>query len=340
FIFKRKGFIKNMKKISKKAKAGILSLISILLIIIVAFFSYWAYTSYSIKKFAGLEPHKMELEGDFIKLRGADIYYIEKKATSGQEGLKKETKNIILVHGLGGGVFTFRNNIDAIADSGFNVYAIDLKGFGYSERLLKSDYSHEEQAEILLEFMEEKKIKSATVAGHSMGGRISIIAFDKQPVKFDGLILIDSAGLEENGAPVFASILGQPFVDILYYNIFLNSERFKDFLSSAFYSKDFVNSEVASNYLEPFKVKNTNLAYRYILKGNTPYDIKSALSKINIPVLIVWGQNDGWIDIKNAYAFNNLIAGSSIVIIENAGHVPMEEQAEEFNSAVLSFIYK
>jgi len=329
-----------MSKVTKKAKIILFSLLAVVLILLVTFFSYWAFVSSAIKDFASLEPLKMKLEGNFINLQGANIYYIEKKASPAGEGLEKGTKDIILVHGLGGGAFTFRKNIDALLSAGFNVYAIDLKGFGYSERLLKPDYSHEKQAEILLEFMEKKQIKSAIVAGHSMGGRVTLIAFDKQPQKFDGIILIDSAGLEENGSPFFASTLAQPFVDILYYNLFLNRERLKDFLSSAFYNKDFINDEVISYYLEPFKIKNTNLAYRYILKGNTPYDIKSVLSKIDVPVLIVWGQNDGWIDVRNAYGFNELIGASKVEIIENAGHVPMEEQAEKFNSVVISFMEK
>ena len=329
-----------MAKFSKKAKITIFSLLAVILILFIAFFSYWAFVSSAIKDFATLEPSKMVLEGNFVNLAGTNIYYIEKKASPAPDSLEKDARNIILVHGLGGGVFTFRKNIDTLSDAGFNVYAIDLKGFGYSERLVKSDYSHEKQAEILLEFMEKKQIKSAIVAGHSMGGRVTLIAFDKQSQKFDGIILIDSAGLEENGAPFPSSILSQPVVDILYYNLFLNRERFKDFLSSAFYNKDFVSDEVISYYLEPFKIKNTNLAYRYILKGNTPYDIKSVLSKIDVPVLIIWGQNDGWIDVKNAYEFNKLIGESKVEIIENSGHVPMEEQAEKFNSIVLSFLEK
>ena len=329
-----------MAKFSRKAKITVFSLLSVILILLLIFFSYWAFVSSAIKDFATLEPSKMELEGNFINLQGANIYYIEKKAGPAGKGLEKDAKNIILVHGLGGRTFTFRKNTDALADAGFNVYAIDLKGFGYSERLAKSDYSHEKQAEILLEFMEKKQIKSAIVAGHSMGGRVALIAYDKQPQKFESIILIDSAGLEEDGAPFPSSILTQPVVDILYYNLFLNRERFKGFLSSAFYNKDFVTDEVISYYLEPFKIKNTNLAYRYILKGNTPYDIKSVLSKIDVPVLIVWGQNDGWIDVKNAYEFNKLIGTSRVEIIENAGHVPMEEQAEKFNSTIISFLQK
>ena len=149
-----------MARFSKKAKIIVFSLLATILILLITFFSYWAFVSSAIKDFATLEPSKMKLEGNFINLCGTNIYYIEKKASPAGEGLEGDARNIILVHGLGGGSFTFRKNMDAMSDAGFNVYAIDLKGFAYSERQVKSDYSHEKQAEILLEFMEKKQIKS------------------------------------------------------------------------------------------------------------------------------------------------------------------------------------
>lgn len=223
------------------------------------------------------------------------------------------------------------------------ILTIDLKGFGYSERVAGPDYSHTEQAEILLEFMEKKDIEKAIVAGHSMGGKIALIAFDKKPGKFGKIILIDSAGLEgtegmQNNGPAYSGAFPQAVVDMLYYNLFLNSQRFKNFLSSAFYNKGYFNEEVISYYLEPFKVKNTNLAYRYILKGNVPYDIKKVLKSIDIPVLIIWGDNDQWISVEHAHVFNNHIKGSRLEIIEDAGHVPMEEQSGAFNDIVIRFL--
>jgi pimeloyl-ACP methyl ester carboxylesterase len=333
-----------MKSFSKKLRISIIAIVSFIILLAVIFFSYWAFAVSRINSFAVFEPQKMQIEGSFIELREADIYYTEDKAKIDYNGAPQTpAQNIILVHGLGGGAFTYRHNTDALADAGFNVYAIDLKVFGYSERALKSDYSHIEQAEILLEFMEKKDIEKAIVAGHSMGGKIALIAYDKKPGKFEKIILIDSAGLEgtegrQNNGPAYSGALPQAVVDILYYNLFLNSDRFRNFLSSAFNDDGYFDEEVISYYLEPFKVKNTNLAYRYILKGNVPYDIKRVLKNIDIPVLIIWGDNDQWISVEHAHAFNNHIKGSQLEIIEDAGHVPMEEQAGAFNDIVTRFL--
>jgi len=62
--------------------------------------------------------------------------------------------------------------------------------------------------------------------------------------------------------------------------------------------------------------------------------------KINIPVLILWGRNDGWISLESAYRFNSLIKGSELAVIDNAGHVSMGEQPEAANNKILEFLDK
>lgn len=316
---------------NKKRKISLIIVFSIIGILIVAFFSYWGYASQKINQFAVTDFKSMQANQDFIKLRGAEIHYVEKG--SGE-------KAIILVHGLGGGAFTFRNNIDALADKGYKVYAIDLKGFGLSEKVIGSDYSHIEQAKILLDFMEKKGIGKATVAGHSMGGRVALIAYDMKPQNFENIILIDSAGLENNSPAFYNFLITQPIVDILYYNIFVREKNFQKFLSSAFFNSDFVSPEVMRLYLESFKIKNANKAFLSIIKSNSAYDIESVLKKIDIPVLILWGRNDGWISLESAYKFNSLIKGSALDVIDNAGHVSMEEQPEIVNNKIIEFLDK
>ncbi len=316
---------------NKKRNIALIIVFSLIGSLTVAFFSYWGYALQKINLFAAADFKSMQEGQDFIRLRGADIHYIQKGSGD---------RTIILVHGLGGGAFTFRNNINALADRGYKVYAIDLKGFGLSEKVIGSDYSHSEQAKILLDFMEQKGIDKATVAGHSMGGRVALIAYDMKPQNFESIILIDSAGLENNSPAFYNALITQPIVDILYYNIFVREKNFRKFLSSAFYNSDFVSPEVTDLYLESFKIKDSNKAFLSILKSNSSYDIEAALKKVNIPVLVLWGRQDGWISLESAYRFNSLISGSELAVIDSAGHVSMEEQPEAVNDKILEFLDK
>jgi pimeloyl-ACP methyl ester carboxylesterase len=313
---------------NKKRKILVI-IIVVIAVLMLASVSYWQYALSRVRDFTDISFSEIKQGNDFIKIRGADIHYVE-------QGEGDDT--IILLHGIGGGAFTFRDNIEVLADNGYRVFAVDLKGFGYSGKVADSDYSHTEQARIVLEFMDKKGIGEAVIAGHSMGGRIALICYDMSPENFEKIILIDSAGLEEDSPAVFSRFLVKPVVDILYYNLFVKEDNFRDFLGSAFYDRDFVDDEVAGSYLEPFRIQDANNAYISILKGNVPYDIASVLEKIDIPVLIVWGKYDNWISLESAYRFRSLIDGSILKIIDKAGHVPMQEQPEPVNQAVLDFI--
>ena len=315
----------------KKRNITIISIFSVIGILVITFLFYWMFALVRVNNFTDINFADLKTKYDFIKLRQAEIHYVEKGSGN---------NTIILVHGLGGGTFSFRNNIDALVNAGYKVFAIDLKGFGFSEKVVGSDYSDIEQAEIILDFMDKKGIQKTTIAGHSMGGRIALICYDIRPQSFEKIILIDSAGLEENSRSLLSNFITKPLVDIIFYNLIVKENKFKDFLSSAFYNKELVNEEVVSLYLKPFKIKNSNLAYLYIIKSNVYYDIGSVLEKINIPVLIIWGESDSWINVENAYKFNALIKGSELSIIKDAGHVPMEEQAEKVNEKIIEFLKK
>lgn len=139
--------------VSRNKKRNILVIIIVVVaVLLLASVSYWQYALSRVRDFTDISFSEIKQDNDFIRIRGADIHYVEQG-----EG----DKTILLLHGIGGGAFTFRNNIEILADAGYRVFAIDLKGFGYSEKVTGSDYSHTEQAQIVLEFMDRKGISGA-----------------------------------------------------------------------------------------------------------------------------------------------------------------------------------
>ncbi len=309
-----------------KKKIAILISLPLLAAACLFFVSYWAYASRAVKEFTSIDYFSAG-DGDYISLRGSDIHYIKKGG--GEE-------EILLVHGFGGGAFSYRNNIGELARY-YTVYAIDLKGFGYSQRTLGTDYSHLEQARILLDFLEKKDISEVTAAGHSMGGAVVILAYHMEPERFKRLVLIDSAGLD-NHPPLLSSLFSQPLADILYYNLAVDEDNFARFLKSSFFQDNLVDRDLTEIYRRPFMVKDTNFALREMVNDMGGYEVESILENIDIPVLIVWGRQDSWIAIDHAYRFGRLIEDSKLVVIDRCGHLPMEEQGERFNRVVLDFM--
>ncbi len=309
----------------KKAKAIIA--VAIILVISILLSSYILFVNYRVDAFASEKIINSNIAGEYIKIRGAGIHYIEKG---------KGDKNILLVHGFGGGTYSYRHNIEELAKN-YKVYAIDLKGFGYSQRPYDSDYSHQEQAKIILEFLEKKDIDKVTAFGHSMGGSILLLAYDIDPARFEKLVLIDSAGLNESSFK-FSKFMNQPIVNIIYYNYVVNKDKFVNFLKSAYFDKSFVDKNLIDLYYSPLKIRNTNIVLKEIIKDVQPYTVENILKNINVPVLIVWGDKDTWIDKKYAYEFRKKIEGSKLEIILNAGHLPMEEKYSAFNKIISDFL--
>jgi pimeloyl-ACP methyl ester carboxylesterase len=100
---------------------------------------------------------------------------------------------ILLVHGYhpDNDWQVWENNVEAMANAGFRVYALDMVGYGQSEG---QRLHHKEQAQALLDVMEKEGIASATVGGVSWGGLIALDLTLNAAERVDRLILVDSAG--------------------------------------------------------------------------------------------------------------------------------------------------
>ncbi len=315
------------KKISVKKKF-LYSLILLSVILMASFFVYAAIARISVNRFTDISFEDLKKEKEYISLRGVDIHYEQFGEDQGQ--------NILLVHGFGGSTLSYKNNVKALAQEN-KVYAIDLKGYGFSQKDIDGSYTLEEQSRIVLAFIEEKNLDPVVAVGHSMGSTVVLLSYDKEPEKFEKLVLIASAGLSSS-PNVFSRFISQAILDIIYLNFIINENNFVDSLSSAFYDNSYVDSQIIENYRRPFQIKNANKAFLRIVKDSDDYEIRPILEKISIPTLIIWGREDGWIDVENAYLFHEVINGSVLYIIDEAGHLPMEEKPDEANKILLDFI--
>jgi pimeloyl-ACP methyl ester carboxylesterase len=124
----------------------------------------------------------------YIDINGVSIAYTD----SGQEN--KET--VLLVHGFASFSFTWQKLLEFFPEN-IRTVCIDLKGYGYSEKLCDDNLSPFDQSQILNEFIKKLDLKDFSLIGHSMGGAISLLTlFDPEiESRVRKLILIDTAGL-------------------------------------------------------------------------------------------------------------------------------------------------
>jgi pimeloyl-ACP methyl ester carboxylesterase len=270
-------------------------------------------------------------ESKILSIDGASIH-IQDHAPP---GALKDT--LILVHGLGGSTYSWRYNIEPLTSAGYRVVAVDLKGFGLSSRDRVSSYSHAAQTGILAAVAGELGIESAVFIGHSMGASVILHAARAFPQLVKGMVLVDGAASFKKPLPL-VRLLGFPparraFQDILSY--YLTRDRMAGILKSAYYQPDKVSEADVANYY-------SRVVYGRWLDGLVALTRDSNQNWIDftlpdVSTLVIWGSRDTWVpkDVSEEIA---RFTGGRLEVIDDAGHLAMEEAAEVFNQMVIKFL--
>ena len=125
------------------------------------------------------------------KLNGIDITF---RYTRSQNG-----KTVLLLHGWGGSLNSFRTLEKQLIDSGFSVITIDFPGFGGSS-LPPETFEMIDYFKIVAELLEQENIEKVSIVSHSFGGRVALLLASYLPNKIERLVLCDSAGIK----PIFS----------------------------------------------------------------------------------------------------------------------------------------
>ncbi|MDD3793546.1 MAG: alpha/beta hydrolase [Candidatus Gracilibacteria bacterium] len=216
------------------------------------------------------------------------------------------SETIVILHGWGGKSDSWLEVADLLFKSGFNVIIPDLPGFG--ETKLEYVFDLDEYAKVITNFLRTLKIDNFILWGHSNGGAIAIKIVNSQIFNIKTLVLNNSAGIrndnKRNIKKIFFSLLSKPFKIIFKLNV-LKTIRRKIYYFIG--GSDYIKSEEI-----PF-LKETYLK----IIGE---DISELIKKIDIDTLLLWGKNDTFTPLSDAYFMRNNIRKSKLIIIGNEGH--------------------
>lgn len=250
---------------------------------------------------------------------------------------------LLMVHGLGGSTYSFEKNAQAIADEGYLVILVDLPGFGYSQRLETFDHSQENRSELLwklisdidLGLSEYAKSMKWNLAGHSMGGGTVAAMNVLNPENTMSLILIDASLYETNNQSILFKYPPMTrWLQVVLERILIKRDFISDFLASAYGQPP--TDEDVTGYLKPLELSGTARSLNGFVHTSRNMEIER-IKDIQSQVLIVWGENDGWVSVDDAYRIDSMLDFSQLAIIENAGHCPMETHSVEFNTLLITW---
>lgn len=241
---------------------------------------------------------------------------------------------LLLIHGFDGSVLEFRRLVPLLAVQN-ETCAVDLLGFGFTDRPVGVNFSPSAIKTHLYYFWKTLINKPVILVGASMGGAAAIDFTLTYPEVVQKLVLIDSAGLA-GGSP-----LGKLMFPPLDYwaTQFLRNPKVRTSISRAAYK----NRELASLdaqlcaalHLECSDWHKALIAFTKS-GGYSGFRFKK-LAEIMQPTLILWGDSDRILGIKDANRFKLAIPNSKLIWIKDCGHVPHLEQPQISAHHILEF---
>jgi pimeloyl-ACP methyl ester carboxylesterase len=270
----------------------------------------------------------------FVKVDGLDVHVRD-------EGPRNDPLPLILLHGTSDSLHTWQEWTELLKGS-HRIIRMDLPAFGLTGPSASGDYSIEAYSKFVIALADTLGVSNFALAGNSLGGQIAWTVAAAFPERVKKLILIDAAGypLAPESIPIGFRIAKTPGVRSLMEYVL---------------PRGLVESSVRNVYARPERVTPALVDRYYDLtlrKGNRQaltlrFDSlqredkikdRGTIRSLKVPTLILWGAMDRLIPVDHAYRFNKDIAGSKLVVFDDVGHLPQQEDAARTVGVVRQFL--
>lgn len=276
-------------------------------------------------------------DSQFVEINNINVHY--KQQGEGEPVF-------ILMHGFGASIFSWREVMDPFSQYG-TVIAYDRPAFGLTERPLTwegvNPYSQEGNINLLLGLMDALEIEEAVLVGNSAGGTLATAFTLQYPERVKVLIEVDAAIYQTMPeSKLLDWLLGTPQMNQIGPLISrrLAGRSGEDFIRRAWSDPEAVekNPEILAGYRKPLMAENWDRALWEHTKASDAPELAGRLDQIQVPTLIISGEEDLIVPVENSRRLAGDIPGSTLVILENCGHLPQEECPNAFMSAVEDFM--
>lgn len=290
----------------------------------------------SIKRNA-IEPDESALGGEarFFDWKYGKIFY---KSAGGEN----TGTPLVFVHGVGAGSssFMWRKNFDELSRD-FRVYALDLLGFGFSDKPATASYSADLYVELITDFIREVSGYPANVVASSLGAAYAIRVADEHPELISSMVLNAPTGADKLSSrpgmagAAFYGLLQSPVLGTSFYNVMASERSIRDYSRKhLFYDHRRVTNRVVSNFYATSHQQGAQHAIAAFLAGYLNTDSRAALSRLNQRVTLVWGKQDLTTPLEQAAMLLQANPRASLEVFDYCRMMPEQEHPERFNKLV------
>jgi pimeloyl-ACP methyl ester carboxylesterase len=241
---------------------------------------------------------------------------------------------VVLVHGTPSSSYLWRHVARSLAPS-HTVHVYDLPGYGASEKREAQDVSLGAQGRVLRALLEHWELEQPPVVAHDFGGAITLRAHLLEQCEFERIVLLDPVALAPWGSPFFRLVRDNVEV-FRQLPASIHAAVVAAYLRGAFYRP--LSDEQLAPYVGPWLGEVGQRAfYRQIEQADQRFtdEIEPLYGTIRAPVSILWGADDAWIPPETATRLQSRIPGSTLRVIDSAGHFLQEDAPDAVSEAIL-----
>jgi pimeloyl-ACP methyl ester carboxylesterase len=238
---------------------------------------------------------------------------------------------VVLLHGFGTSSFLWRNIAPTLTLAGFTAFAMDLLGYGESDRPMDADYSIAAQTEYVDRALAGLQVTNATVVGLGIGGGIAQRLATTRPARVRRLALINSVAFEEcPGRDVRSIQLGTArFALRVSQGVLGAAPLLKQVLEVGVARPEAMPARLVARYLAPYAGSDGVIHLLALARALRADDVESLpLGRLTAPTLIVWGEAEPWLDGGLPERLQRAIHGSRLVRVAQAGRLVPEDSPE------------
>ena len=250
-------------------------------------------------------------------------------------GPSKNAIPILFLHGFGASLQTWDTWAQALSDE-YRVISVDLPGFGLTGEDPSGIYTDQRSVEVLEAFLKELNIPKVVLVGNSMGGKFAWQFAARYPNQVSKLVLISPDGYASPGIE-YGKKLEVPAIADLYRYFFSRMFLVMN-LKPAYANPNTLNDALVNRYYDLMLAPGVRGAILGRMQQTVLQDPVPSLSSIQVPTLLIWGEKDAFIPIRNSNDYLKVMPNAKRVSLPNIGHLPQEEQPSIGLAALKDFL--
>lgn len=261
----------------------------------------------------------------FVELDGVRVRYVD-------EG---EGSPVVFVHGFASSLETWDAVIPTVVAAGHRAIALDLRGFGWTDRP-PGDYTVEAQARLVLALMDELGVERAALVGHSYGAGVVLRMALRTPDRVTRIALYDAWAYSAQ-LPAFFHVaradgIGEAMFAAWY------GERAEDRMALAFHDEGFVTIELIDAVDASLRRPGTYAAALAAVRGMHYEEVEATYPEIPHATLLLWGREDRVTPLSVGERLVRDLPGARLVVYPGCGHFPMIEHAAQSTAELVRFL--